>query len=100
MNAITMDTEKTTVKALLQRMTDRCLTGSAEFREALKVFGVTTTYSFYTEAHFEELEPEGTAHYFVDVFAPDTIDAEPHGRRYGFAKASDAVRFELEHRNA
>lgn len=62
------------VKALLQHLTDKCLVNSEEFRAALKHFNITTTWQASTKGITK------TTH-LVDVFSPETIDAEPHGKR-------------------
>lgn len=73
--------DRAVVKALLQYMTERHLTGSEEFRAAIKHFNVTT-------AHTGQMVSDDCAkffasenNYFVDVFTPDTIDNHPHGLR-------------------
>ena len=73
--------DRAVVKALLQYMTTKCLTGSDEFRAALKHFNVTT-------AHTGQMVSDECAkvfghenNYFVDVLSPDTIDNHPHGLR-------------------
>ncbi|HFF9357691.1 TPA: hypothetical protein ACGFEA_004268, partial [Escherichia coli] len=55
--------DREVVKNLLQYLTSKNLTGSVEFREALKHFNVTTVYRWENE-HSERP-------YVVDVFAPD-----------------------------
>ena len=73
--------DRAVVKALLQYMTERYLTGSEEFRAALKHFNITTT------AIGQKFTDESAAlfadkpNHFVDVFSPDTIDSHPHGLR-------------------
>lgn len=73
--------DRAVVKALLQYMTERHLTGSDEFRAALKHFNVTT-------AHTGQMVSDDSAkffgcenNYFVHVFSPDTIDNHTHGLR-------------------
>ncbi|EHV48141.1 TPA: hypothetical protein ACG5W5_003303 [Escherichia coli] len=55
--------DREVVKNLLQYLTSKNLTGSVEFREALKHFNVTTVYRWENK-HSERP-------YVVDVFAPD-----------------------------
>lgn len=73
--------DRAVVKALLQYMTERHLTGSDEFRAALKHFNITT-------AHTGQMVSDESAklfgqenNYFVDVFTPDTIDNHHNGLR-------------------
>lgn len=73
--------DRAVVKALLQYMATKSLTGSDEFRAALKHFNVTT-------AHTGQMVSDECAkvfghdnNYFVDVLSPDTIDNHPHGLR-------------------
>lgn len=63
--------DREVVKKLLQYMTEKCLTGSPEFKAALKHFNITTTY----QAH--SINPEyakicgRSLYYFVDAYRPD-----------------------------
>lgn len=82
--------DRAVVKALLQYMTERHLTGSEEFRAALKHFNITTTY-IDQQVSDEAAALLGKEHnHFVDVFRPSSIDTQPHGERYWFATKAEA----------
>jgi hypothetical protein len=72
--------DREVVKNLLQYMTEKCLTGSPEFKAALKHFNITTTYQDrgYSE---EDAKFCGRGlYYIVDVNYPDgTIDRSQFG---------------------
>lgn len=78
--------DRQVVKELLQHLTDKCLTSSEEFRTALKHFNITTTWQASNKGLTK------TTH-LVDVFSPETIDAEPHGKRYAYEDAEYADEF-------
>ncbi|MCW7419004.1 hypothetical protein OHD37_25570 [Escherichia coli] len=71
--------DREVVKNLLQYLTSKNLTGSVEFREALKHFNVTTVYRWENK-HSERP-------YVVDVFAPDI---ECGFERHSFKKKHSA----------
>jgi hypothetical protein len=89
--------DRQTVKSLLQYMTDHYLIGSDEFRAAIKQFNVTTT-SVHDRGEF--FSTTFRCRYLVDVFSPETIDANPNGVRYEFDTEEQAVAFAAEQRMA
>lgn len=88
-----MNRDRQTVKTLLQYMTDKFLTGSAEFRATIKQFNITTTCQHDCRSMLERC-------YYVDVFSPETIDASPNGVRYEFDTKEQADEFAAEQRMA
>lgn len=84
---IVNEQERQAAKSLLQYMADKCLTGSDQFRTAIKRFNIIVTCNHDRGEFF------GTTfdhRYIVDVFSPLTIDAHPNGVRYEFATAAQA----------
>lgn len=92
-----MNKDRQTVKALLQYMTDHCLTDSDEFRETIKRFNVTTT-GIHDRGEF--FSTTFRARYLVDVFSPETIDASPNGVRVEFDTKDQADDFAAEQQRA
>lgn len=91
--------DRAVVKALLQYMTDKCLTGSPEFRAAVKQFAVTTTWYGKDIEHDESAKILGVKHnHFVDVYYPSRIDAHPHGERFKFETKAEADAFAAHER--
>lgn len=90
--------DRAVVKALLQTMTDRYLTCSEEFRAAIKHFNATTTKGMQKHSPSTAELLGVKCNYLVDVFSPDTIDANPHGVRVEFATAEEAEAFEATQR--
>lgn len=92
---IVNEQERQAAKSLLQYMADKCLTGSDQFRTAIKRFNVIVTCNHDRGEFF------GTTfdrRYIVDVFSPLTIDAHPNGVRYEFATAAQADEFSKKER--
>lgn len=83
--------DRAVVKALLQNMTDKYLTGSDEFRAALKHFNITTT-SYHSHEGFTKTK------HVVIVFTPDRIDRCPHGFHVEFASREEAEAYEAAQR--
>lgn len=83
--------DRAVIKALLQKMTDKCLTGSDEFRAAIVYFNITTTFEFDRTGHWGADDE-----YIVDVFAPGTIAAGSD--RYVFNTAQEAKSFAMNAR--
>lgn len=91
--------DRAVVKALLQYMTDKCLTGSTEFRVALKHFDITTTYMGQDIERDEFAKVLGIEHnHFVDVLYASHIDTAPHGERFKFKTKEEAVAFAARER--
>ena len=78
--------DRAVVKALLQYMTTKCLTGSDEFRAALKHFNVTTTWQ-------DKLSSFSGDEHFVDVFSPHNVDTKPGGFRTTFPNEEVATAY-------
>lgn len=89
--------DRHTVKSLLQYMTNQCLTGSNEFRTAIKHFNVTTT-SLHDRGEF--FSTTFRHRYIVDVFSPESIEGIPRSVRYEFDTEEQAVAFAAEQRMA
>lgn len=83
--------DRAVVKALLQYMTDKFLTGGDEFRAALKHFNITTT-------SYQPYEGFTKTKHVVMVFAADRIDRCPHGFRVEFASKEEAEAYEAAQR--
>lgn len=91
--------DRAVVKALLQYMTDKCLTSSDEFRAALKQFNVTTTYSGKDIEHDESAKILGVKHnHFVDVYYPSRVDEHHYGERFKFETKEEADAFSARER--
>lgn len=91
-------TDRLIVKNLLQSMTDNCLTGSDEFRAAVKHFNITTTY-VDQQVSDKAAALLGKEHnHFVDVFHPSRIEEHPHGERFWFATKVEADAFSFRER--
>ncbi len=80
--------DREVVRALLQRMTEKHLTSSPEFAEALKHFNIYTavTYQPSTKSILDK-----KLVYPMDVYTPETIDENPHGIRFEFESRLEAL---------
>lgn len=87
--------ERQAAKSLLQYMADKCLTGSEQFRSAIKQFDIIVTCDHDRGEFFSTTFDH---RYIVDVFSPLTIDAHPNGVRYEFATAAQADEFSKKER--
>lgn len=91
-----MSTEdRQVVKALLQYLTEKGLTGSEQFRAAIKHFNVSTAITWAArDVGFLNKELV----YEMDVFTPENIDSNPHGERRKFKSLGEveAVREEVK----
>lgn len=81
--------DRAVVKALLQYMTNKCLTGSAEFRAALNHFNITTTYE-HTTCHLD-----GDDEHMVDIFSPGAASGS---QRYTFNTRQEAKSYAMDAR--
>ncbi|EBR3312482.1 hypothetical protein B7I61_21890 [Salmonella enterica] len=80
--------DREVVRALLQRLTEKHLTSSPEFAEAIKHFNISTavTYPPRTPSLLD-----GKQVYPMDVYTPETIDENPHGIRIEFESRLEAM---------
>jgi len=87
--------DRAVVKSLLQYMTDKCLTGSDQFRAAMVYFDVTTTWETtkYLPETAEALGEE--QNHIVDVFSPVSAC---HARRFTFGTEQEAKTFAMNAR--